>query len=376
MSTNAIIALSIATLIPLATMFFIRSRDVYKEGSYWNVIWPFLWGALVYAAVAQLNGWLLSTERIEYLTLVQFVAPIEEEILKAAIFLYLIRKINMTYFVDFAIYGFTIGIGFAVFENYEYILNGNVEYQLAIAIGRVISTNLIHAAGTAIVGISFGLARFHKLFKLIGTILLGLAAALAIHITFNNLVTRDWVSPSFLLIYAAAVGISVTIIIFIAIKRGLKSARGWIEEKLGAADRVTSSETKLVTNIEDLKALLEPLTEMFGEDVGPQVHEFILIQARLGIHRKNLDKFEDQSMIDQTKEEIEKLQPEMDEMRRELGPYVMMSVRNIFPPDENQLWGDLEDTIANRIEAAPTAPGGGLWGALESATKASDEDNG
>ena len=127
---------------------------------------------------------------------------------------------------------------------------------------------------------------------------------------------------------------------------------------------------------EPRRAALGLLFEMYGKKVGPEIHEFLLIQARLGIHRKNLDKFEDQAMIEETEEEIQKLQAEMNEIRRSVGTYVMMSVRNIFPPDESPLWGQLENTIADRIKTAPTSPGGGLWGALESATKASDTDNG
>ena len=68
------------------------------------------------------------------------------------------RRPKFTYFVDGAIYGFAIGIGFAVFENYEYIAGSSA--ALNTAIGRVISTNLIHATASAIIGIAFGLARF------------------------------------------------------------------------------------------------------------------------------------------------------------------------------------------------------------------------
>jgi RsiW-degrading membrane proteinase PrsW (M82 family) len=365
MSTVSIISLSIATLIPLIVLLFIRSRNLYQTGSFWMVLGSFVWGALVYALVAFINSQLLSMDLIGRQTLVQFFAPIEEEILKALLFVYLFRQINFTYFVDGAITGFAIGIGFAVFENYEYVLSFP-DAALNIAVGRVISTNLIHACATAIAGIAFGLARFHKSFKRIAYILGGLLIGMVLHVIFNNLVTR--VSSTLLLVYAAGVGILSTIIIYALIRRGLAQARIWIEEKLGASDRVTSGEAQLVGNLKDAKDLLVPLVEMFGKDEGDKIYEFLLIQARLGIHRKNLDKFEDPAMVKETQAEIDKLRLEMDAIRREVGTYSMMVVRSIFPPEDSILTGDLENVIAERLAAAPAAPGGGLWGALERTT--------
>ena len=153
--------------------------------------------------------------------------PVEEklELLKAALFLYLIRKINFTYFVDGAIYGFAIGIGFAIVENYEYIL-AYQDIALSVAISRVISTNLIHGAATAMSGIAFGVARFYSGLKKGLAIFSGLLAAIILHFGFNNLVNE--VSSSLLLLYAASVGLVSTLIIYFVIRKGLELAKTWI----------------------------------------------------------------------------------------------------------------------------------------------------
>lgn len=364
MNLTSIIAYLIATAIPAAVLFFIYKRNLYQTGSFAFVGGSFIWGAGVFLVVSLLNRNLLRLELVEQLTLVQFIAPITEEILKGLLFVFLFRKINFTYFVDGAIYGFAVGIGFAVLENYEYIANFE-SAALSIAIGRVISTNLIHASATALVGIAFGLARFQKGFRLVGQILAGLLVAIALHVMFNNLVTR--VSSGLLLLYAAAVGIFATVVITRLIKRGLVQARTWIQEKLGATDRVTTSETKLVDQIQDAKGLRATLAEAFGEDQADQIQNFLMIQARLGIHRKNLDKFEDPAMKRETEAEMTKLRAEMDAIRRQVGTYAMMTLRGIFPPDDGPLWGALEDTIATRMQQ-PRPAGGGLWGALDNQT--------
>lgn len=366
MSPTSIIAYLIATAIPAAVLFFIYRRNLYQTGSFAYVGGSFIWGAAVFFGVSLLNRNLLRLELVEQLTLVQFIAPITEEILKGLLFVYLFRKINFTYFVDGAIYGFAIGIGFAVFENYEYISSFQ-SAALSIAIGRVISTNLIHAAATALVGIAFGLARFQKGLRQLGQILAGLLIAMALHVMFNNLVTR--VSSGLLLLYAAAVGVFATVVITRLIKIGLRQAREWIQEKLGAADRVTSSETKLVDQIQDSKALRITLAEAFGEDQADEIQNFLHIQARLGIHRKNLEKFEDPAMRRETEEEMTRLRAEMDLIRRQVGTYAMMTLRGIFPPDEGPLWSHIEDTITARMQDPRPAPGGGLWGALNTQTQ-------
>lgn len=364
MNLNAItiIAFLIATIIPLIILYIIKSRDLYQTGSFGWVVLSFAWGGVAFAMASIVNRYLISAGLVERLTIIQFVAPIEEEIFKGLILLYFIRRANFTYFVDGAIYGFAIGIGFAVFENYEYL----IEFPnavLDVAIGRVISTNLIHASASAIVGIGFGLARFKKGIRKELQILLFLILAMLLHVMFNNLVTR--VSSGMLLIYAAVVGFSATGVIALSIKKGLRDAKGWIEEKLGMADRVTGGEARVVHKIENIDEILAPLAELFGEEKSSQIERFLLIQARLGILRKVLDKLPDEKLKEETLSEMAELRVEMDEVRREVGTYSMMYLRGIFPEDDSPLWEDLDSVIADRVAKIVKPPGGGVWTQLQ-----------
>jgi len=60
-------------------------------------------------------------------TLRRYFAPVSEKS-SALILIYLVRR-PFTYFVDGAIYGFAIGVGFAIIENYSYIF-GNTTSML------------------------------------------------------------------------------------------------------------------------------------------------------------------------------------------------------------------------------------------------------
>ena len=109
-------ALFIATTVPLLFLFLIHTLDLYGTGSRRALLLSFAWGALsVFIAVATYR---LLQARLAFLdedALAFFIAPILEELVKALVLIYLIRRPTFTYFVDGAIYGFAAGIGFAVF---------------------------------------------------------------------------------------------------------------------------------------------------------------------------------------------------------------------------------------------------------------------
>ncbi|MCJ7435869.1 MAG: PrsW family intramembrane metalloprotease, partial [Anaerolineales bacterium] len=182
------VAFLIATAIPLICLGVIYARNLYSTSQIEIVALCFGWGLAGFLIATQVNAFMMTEARMDSRTLTRYIAPITEEIIKSAFLVYLVRRRSFNYFVDGAIYGFAIGIGFAVVENYRYIAN----YQAAaitIAAGRALSTNLIHATGSAIVGVMLGLGRFQRdgprRVLLFG---MGLVIAILIHAGFNNMV--------------------------------------------------------------------------------------------------------------------------------------------------------------------------------------------
>lgn len=359
----SIVALAIATIVPLVFLYLIYTLDLYGTGAFRTVALCFLWGGVAFVLAYGINTLTLNYNLVSFENFQRFSAPVIEEILKALILVYLVRRPNFTYFVDGAIYGFAAGIGFAIFENYSYILS-NPGTALGIAIGRVLSTNLIHATASAIVGIALGLARFQRGGRRWLLLALGLALAMTLHIIFNNLVTR--VESSLLLLYAATVGFSGTGAIVYAIRRGLAEEKIWIEEKLGDADRVTSQEAAAVQQLGKTQKLLAPLAERFGPQKAADIEKFLVLQARLGILRKTLDKLSnDEKMSKAVRAQMDELRQQMEAARRSVGAYCMLYLRNIFPPDSSPLWNRLESLIQESIAARPATGGANHYAALQ-----------
>lgn len=367
MSFTLITAALIATIIPALVLYIVYRMDLYSTGEFKYTLNSFVWGGIAFYAAVQVNTASLTIGLVStQAQMARFVAPPVEEILKGIILIYLVTRPKFTYFVDGAIYGFAVGIGFAIIENYEYI-SYNLDAALDIAISRVISTNLIHGAASALTGIGLGLSRFEKGFNKFISIFIGYGLAILLHLGFNNLVNISTIPFYLILGYAAATGIGGTVVIIVAIKRGLKIEKAWIEEKLGMADRVTAGEAAVVNRLENVDEILLPLKQRFGEEKTKQIKEFLIKQAHLGIRRKTLDKASDEKMKESIREQIHIEQKEMDAIRKKVGVYTMMYLRGIFPLEDSPLWDHLESVIEDRIKQGGGE--GAMWKSLETKFK-------
>ena len=354
----------VAFIIPVLSLWLIHRLDFYKTGEYITIIICFIVGIGAFYAASEANRLTFTQGWLPRIDVIRYSAPIIEEILKGLILWYLISRPKFTYFMEGAMYGFAAGIGFAIVENFQYIASAG-DASLILALSRVISTNLIHATTTSILGIVLGMARFEPTWPrriLFG--LGGLLVAMLLHIGFNNLVTR--VNSGLLLLYAAVSGLAGAGLIAYVVKRGLKTGKTWLEESLGMTDRVTTGEAAIVTRMESIEDILKPLAERFGDKKAEQIKEFLTKQARLGFLRKSVERFSDERMKRATEAEIAKLREQVDVARRKVGSYAMLYLRNTFPEDSSPLWGRLETLIQERAAARPASGGANLWATLKS----------
>ncbi len=355
------VALLIATAIPILALIGIHSLDFYKTGEFKFVLISAIAGMVSYGAAALINPIPLHLGWIDFNQMVRYLAPVVEEILKAIVLLALVRRPKFTYFVDGAIYGFATGIGFAIFENYEYVL-GHAPAALAVAINRVISTNLMHAAACATVGIVLGWARFQKPLRrnLLGAG--GLLLAILFHMGYNNLVTR--LTSGWLLAYAVILGGGAAGLIAWMIRRGLREEQGWIQEKLGATDRVGPQEVAAVQNIARVDEVLKRLAATFGSGAAAKIEKLLYTQARLGILRKTAEKMSDQKMRLGIQDEIGQLQQEMEQARHAIGSYAMVYLRYTHLEEMFSVYALLETRILDQA-AQPRPAGMGVFDRLK-----------
>jgi RsiW-degrading membrane proteinase PrsW (M82 family) len=359
-----------AILLPLLFLYIIYALDLYSSGKFRIVVVCFVWGLVAFGIALAANTGirnLILEDQLQmnpaqaFTSTVVVVAPIVEEIVKSLILIYFGRRPDFTYFVDGAIYGFAAGIGFSVLENFWYMTQvAGAGQGPIVVISRSFSTCLMHGSASALVGISIGRFRYGQGQTRIFSALLGWAAAMALHMAFNRVVTF-WHGPA-LLIGAVVLGVGGIGLIALFIRWGLAEERRWIEESLGLGLRVTDKEKALVRELQNLDDLLKPITERFGKEKSAMVEEFLVKQAQLGIKQKSSEMATDPRLKQQVQEQIVVLREDMEAIRRRVGVYCMTYVRSIFPAGSAPLWSNLERLVQDAQQRTPEF---NLWGKLQ-----------
>jgi RsiW-degrading membrane proteinase PrsW (M82 family) len=342
-------------LLPLLFLYIIYALDLYATGSFRAVAVCFVWGLVAAGLAYVLNKHIieqmleqrLHMSQLQAITLtLVLVAPIVEEIVKSLILVFYSRRPDFTYFVDGAVYGFAVGIGFSIVENLYYLAQADSASQGQVwAIGRSFSTCLMHGSASALVGVSIGRFRYGHGRTRVLSVILGWGAAILLHSTFNR-VARFWQGPA-LLLGAVGLGVGGMLLIALFVRWGLAEERRWIEETLGIGLGVTKTEKALVLDMQDLDELLKPIEERFGREKADQVEDFLVKQAQLGIKQKSNELAIDPRLRQQIQQQIETLQDEMADIRRRVGTYCMHYVRSIYPPESVALWSNLEQLVAD-----------------------------
>ncbi len=359
-----IVAPVVATLIPLGFLYLVKRLDFYQTGSLRFIAISMVWGVIAYLLAAQIR------QAFQYQFLigddqwVRVAAPFSEEILKGLILLYLIRHADFKYFLDGAIYGFATGIGFAIIENFQYMAE-NPGNTLVVALVRVVSANLMHATGCALIGIALGLARFDPSRLRRSLYLAGaLVVAIGLHAGFNNMVNSK-VDDLLVLLFAIAIGVGGAGIIYALTLRALSDERAWVHQEIGLTQGVTRGEASVVRKLESIEELLAPLAARFGPEKAQQIEKFLFMQAQLAIQRKTLEKLQDPKMKAAIEAQMQELNSKMNAARRSVGVYCMLYLRNIFPADDSPLWNSLQA----RISARQPVAGKSLWSNLSDRMK-------
>lgn len=367
-----IIAGLIAIFLPLLFLYIIYALDLYSSGSFRTVALCFGWGLVAFGLSFATNTAVktLLLEKgfdinpvLAFSWTVVWVAPVVEELIKSLALIYLGRRPDFTYFVDGAIYGFAAGIGFSILENFFYISQAASASQgPLLVVSRSFSTCLMHGSASALVGVAVGRFRYGRGRTRILSAILGWGAAIALHVTFNRVVTF-W-QGSALLIGSVGLGLAGVGLISLFIRWGLAEEKRWIDEKLGMDLRVTKGEKALVGELQDLEHLLAPIRERFGKEKANLVADFLLKQAQLGIKQKSSEMAGDPALKQQVEEQVAALRVEIDALRRQVGVYCMTYVRSIYPMDLMVEWaGNLERRIDKAREREPRM---NLWGNLQS----------
>lgn len=222
------VVLFLVALMLLDSFKLVRHLDVGK-----SVV------AGVFAAFASLgvNVALMKVGGITPEVLQRFLGPLVEEIIKAALAVWLIRTHRVGFLVDAAIHGFAIGTGFAILENIYYAQTlGNAGIGLWLV--RGLGTAMMHGGATAAFAI-LGKGLSGRGGTGFAIFLPGLAIAVLVHVVFNLFVLPPLVTTGLL---AAA----MPILLMAVFARSERATRDWLgagmDRDVEALEQILSGE--------------------------------------------------------------------------------------------------------------------------------------
>ncbi|HKH09522.1 MAG TPA: PrsW family intramembrane metalloprotease [Rubrobacter sp.] len=229
----------------LLYLMFVRFIDLYERESLRYVIPVFLWGfavattlSLVFNTIASVTiSSIAGRQAASFITAV-FVAPPVEETSKglALLIAFLVayavsRRRGLVEFagvMDGIVYGSAVGFGFAIAEDILY----GLQFGAETFVMRRIFGGFAHAAFTSLTGIGIGLIPWvsSRILKVVLP-LVGLAAAITLHATFNFTATT-FGPVAYVVLFFVLVLYAVIITVWLWMER--RMIRDELREEVGA----------------------------------------------------------------------------------------------------------------------------------------------
>ncbi len=166
-------------------LFTLRALDSYKLVAMRSVMLAVVCGCAGLVACYFLHGWLINELAIDRQLLSRYISPLSEEITKALLLVWMIRRRRVGFMVDAAILGFAVGAGFGILENIFY-MSVLPDAELFTWILRGCGTAVMHGSTTATFAVISQSICERRGSALPVYFLPGLAVAAGLHSLFNH----------------------------------------------------------------------------------------------------------------------------------------------------------------------------------------------
>lgn len=220
MSVAFLLEAPIALAPALVFLFVLERLDSFRLVSLRTAVITLIAGGLLAVAGYFINASAMDLTGAGIQTYTRYGAPIIEELLKAAVIVYLFTRARIGFLIDAAIMGFAVGTGFAFVENLYYLYTFP-EANIGVWIVRGFGTAMMHGGATAIFAVlAQTWTERHTKFEP-ALYLPGLVAAIVLHSLFNHLLANP-------LFATAAVMLLVPAILFVAFAKSEHKIHDWL----------------------------------------------------------------------------------------------------------------------------------------------------
>jgi len=261
----------------------------------------------------------------------RFISPWIEEALKAALLVFLIRTRRVGLPVDAAIAGFAIGTGFALVENFYYLVSRS-HAPLPVAVIRGFGTAIMHGGTAAVLAMISNTLYERRPSGGLHLLLPGFLAAVALHTGFNYLLVRPALAT-------LATLLILPFVIYLVFSHSEQILRNWIEVDL-------QSDVELLQSINAGEFLgsksgryLQALRDRFrGEELADmlcylRVHGELAVRAK-GILLMRESGLEEPPIDEDTRSRL----AELAQLERAIGKSGVIALRPLMMATGKEIW--------------------------------------
>ena len=330
MSLDLALRASVGLLPVVLFLAAMRLFDSYKLVQLRVTLGVIAAGALAAGVSYLVSSAALGNVAIEFKLYSRYVAPLIEELLKAAIVVWLIRRHRVAFLVDAAICGFAVGAGFAMVEN-VYFLRMLPDAPLGTWIVRGFGTAIMHGGATALFGI-LGLILSERSGR---TTLLSLVPGWLLAALLHSAYNHFFFSPML-----ATVGILMILppLVLLVFDRSEASLEQWLEggfdadtELLELINSGTLSDSKVGHYLESLKAHFD----------GPVVADllcYLRIRTELALRAKGILMMRESGFETAPDQSTRERFAEMEYLESSIGRTGLLAIKPFLRMSRKDLW--------------------------------------
>lgn len=280
MLTDILSRATVGLLPVLIFLIILLYMDSYKLIGLRTVLWVILASALLPVAGYWINGYAIDMLAWDFQTYSRYAAPVIEEGLKATVMIFLFKTNRIGFLVDSAIFGFAVGAGFGLLENFYYLYMAT-DAHIAVWVVRGFGTAVMHGGVVALFGIMAQTLteRSMKINPLL--YLPGFVLAITIHSVYNHF-------PGTPILTALGTLIFLPLILLIVFQKSARSMHEWLEldfdEDALLLEQINSGEFKE----SKIGQFLEDLKQKFSGPVVVDMLCYLRIYTELALRAKGV----------------------------------------------------------------------------------------
>jgi protease PrsW len=326
-----ILASAVVGLLPVVTFLAaLLYLDSYKLVRLRTVLAVVACGAAIAAASYAINAFALTLIPLGVEGFSRYIAPVIEELLKAAVIVVLMRTHRIGFLVDAAIYGFAVGTGFAVIENLYY-LHAMPDAGMATWIVRGFGTAFMHGGVTALFGV-MGLTMLERAqHARVVAFLPGFALAVLLHAGYNHLAA--WPRTS-----ALAALLVLAPLLYFTFQRSEEALGDWLGRGFDAdAEMLALIDSGLLSD----SPIGHYLTTLKGRLRGPVVADllcYLRIHTELALRAKGILLMRESGFDVPADEETEAKFAEMRYLEASIGRTGLRAIQPMCHITNKELW--------------------------------------